>query len=466
MSPCETTGMGGSTNILAQFPQRGRILVPREVGSQEREVARMGDVMRLVARVCRRYLAGPDRDFILRPATGFTPPGVTRAGLYLHIPFCRSLCPYCPYNRIAYDPDLAEPYAQAVLAELARYAGGEHNIQASSLYIGGGTPTTMMNQLGPVLEGFHRVFDITGEVALETTVGDITPDAVTRLRALGVDVLSLGVQSFNDRLLRAIGRTYSSEAARAAVRVAQAGGFQSLNVDLMFCLPGQTVQNFLHDLELVTQLGVDQVTCYPLFSFPYSTAGRSQGLPELRMPPTRERRAMYHAMHTFLEGHGYRRVSVWGFQKGQGPRYSSVTRDEYLGFGAGSGSHINGLSWFNTFSVSEYTAACAAGRSPVALSMPFTPAMERSFWLYWRLYDSSMDIAQLRDHFRADAGKLWLLLAKARALGMVREEAGRLWLTERGAFWIHLLQNEVALRAVDRIWSVCLHDPWPEEIQL
>jgi oxygen-independent coproporphyrinogen-3 oxidase len=166
------------------------------------------------------------------------PPAVTRAGLYLHIPFCRSLCPYCPYNRIAYDPDLAEPYAQAVLAELARYAGGEHKIQASSLYIGGGTPTTMLNQLGSILEGFHEVFDIMGEVALETTVGDITPDVVTRLRALGVDVLSLGVQSFDDRLLRAIGRTYSGEAAREAVSVAQAAGFQSLNVDLMFCLLG------------------------------------------------------------------------------------------------------------------------------------------------------------------------------------------------------------------------------------
>jgi len=425
-----------------------------------------GNVMRLVAGACRRYLAGPDRDFVLRPVAGFTPPAVTRAGLYLHIPFCRSLCSYCPYDRIAYAPDLAEPYAQAVLVELARYVGGEQRIQASSLYIGGGTPTTMLNQLGRMLEGFHGAFDIAGEVALETTVGDITPAVVTRLRTLGVDVLSLGVQSFDDRLLRAIGRTYSGEAAREAVSVAQAAGFQSLNVDLMFCLPGQTVQDFLHDLELVTQLGVDQVTCYPLFSFPYSTAGRSQGLPELRMPPTRERRVMYHAMHTFLESHGYRRVSVWGFQKGQGPRYSSVTRDEYLGFGAGSGSHIQGLSWFNTFSVSEYTAACAVGRSPVALSMAFTPAMERSFWLYWRLYDSSLDIGQLRDHFRADAGKLRLLLAKARLLGMVREEAGRLWLTERGAFWIHLLQNEVALRAVDRIWGVCLHDPWPGEIRL
>jgi len=111
-------------------------------------------------------------------------------------------------------------------------------------------------------------------------------------------------------------------------------------------------------------------------------------------------------------------------------------------------------------------AACSANRSPVALSMPFAPVMERSFWLYWRLYDASLDIGQLWDHFRADAGKLWLLLAKARVLGMVREEAGRLWLTERGAFWIHLLQNEVALRAVDRIWGVCLRDPWPGEIRL
>ncbi len=339
-------------------------------------------------------------------------------------------------------------------------------IQSPSLYIGGGTPTTMLDQLGPMLDGFHKVFDITGEVALETTVGDITSDTVVRLRAVGVGVLSLGVQSFDDRLLRTIGRTYSGNAAHEAVVTAQAGGFQSLNIDLMFCLPGQTVQDVLLDLKRAVELGVDQVTCYPLFSFPYSIAGNAQGLPELLLPPLRKRHAMYHAIYAFFEAHGYQRVSVWGFKKGHGPRYSSVTRDEYLGFGASAGSHIQGLSWFNTFSVSEYMAACSTRRSPVALSMLFTPAMERSLWLYWRLYETSMATEEAKDHFRADAGRLWLILAKAQALGMIHEEAGRLSLTERGAFWIHLLQNEVALRAVDHIWGACLRDPWPGEIQL
>jgi len=426
----------------------------------------MADLTRWTARALRRFLAGPDRDFVLRPVTAFVPPTVTRAGLYLHIPFCRSLCPYCPYDRIAYDRGLAEPYARAVLAELAMIPHGVDKIQSSSLYIGGGTPTTMLDQLEPMLDGFHRVFDITGEVALETTVGDITSETVARLRAVGIGVLSLGVQSFDDRLLRTIGRTYSGEAAHEAIITAQAGAFESINIDLMFCLPGQTVQDVLQDLEIAMQLGVDQVTCYPLFSFPYSIAGNAQGLPELLLPPLRERHVMYHTIHAFFEAHGYRRVSVWGFKKGLGPRYSSVTRDEYLGFGASAGSHLQGLSWFNTFSVSEYMAACSTGRSPVALSMRFTPSMERSLWLYWRLYETSMTTEEAKNHFRADAGRLWLILAKARALGMIRQEDERLSLTERGAFWIHLLQNEVALRAVDRIWGACLRSPWPGEIQL
>ena len=128
-------------------------------------------------------------------------------------------------------------------------------IQSPSLYIGGGTPTTMLDQLGPMLDGFHKVFDITGEVALETTVGDITSDTVARLRAIGISVLSLGVQSFDDRLLRTIGRTYGGDAAHEAVVTAQAGGFQSLNIDLMFCLPGQTVQDVLLDLKRAVATG-------------------------------------------------------------------------------------------------------------------------------------------------------------------------------------------------------------------
>ncbi len=426
----------------------------------------MNSMTRWTARTLRRYLAGPDTDFVLRPATAFTPPTVMQAGLYLHIPFCRSLCPYCPYDRIAYDVDMAEPYARAVLAELAGYPHGTCRIRSPSLYIGGGTPTTMLDQLGPMIAVFREVFDITGEVGLETTVGDITPTVAGRLRDFGVDVLSLGVQSFDDGMLRAIGRTYDGDLARKAVITAQAAGFRSLNIDLMFCLPEQTVQDVLRDLEIAVQLDADQVTCYPLFSFPYSIAGNMQGLPELLLPPLRERHAMYHAIHAFFVSHGYQRVSVWGFKKGCGPRYSSVTRDDYLGFGAGAGSHVQGLSWFNTFSVPEYMAACGAGRSPAALSMAFTPAMERSLWLYWRLYETSVDRRDLWNHFPEDRGKIRLLLETARCTGLIRTAEDRLDLTERGSFWIHLLQNEVALRAVDRIWGTCLRKAWPDRIQL
>ena len=143
-----------------------------------------------------------------------------------------------------------------------------------------------------------------------------------------------------------------------------------------------------------------------------------------------------------------------------------MTRDSYIGLGAGAGSCVPGAFYFNTFSVDEYVRTCVDDRLPVALKLDLTDLVARYYWLYWRLYDTCVDKAQLLQVFGDRDRRLRPLMWVARALGLYREDAEQLCLTEPGAFWLHLIQNYFALAYVDRVWSAAMAEPWPEEIRI
>jgi oxygen-independent coproporphyrinogen-3 oxidase len=142
-----------------------------------------------------------------------------------------------------------------------------------------------------------------------------------------------------------------------------------------------------------------------------------------------------------------------------------VTRDDYIGLGAGAGSHLEGVFYFNTFSVPEYIAAANGRDLPVALQAGLSPAMQDFYWLYWRLYETFVPGPELRQHFGNDARIRWMFRL-GKALGMLVEQDGGYSLTERGAFWIHLMQNHYILNYVDKVWSRAMKTPWPGRIEL
>nr|MBI2904320.1 radical SAM protein [Chloroflexota bacterium] len=313
---------------------------------------------RLVTRAARRYLVGRDQHWVFAPPpAGWRPPPVERTSLYLHVPFCRHCCPYCPYTKVPYRQKLVEPYTTAAIAEVDWWADTIGPAEITSVYIGGGTPTLALDSVASVLTRVRERFHLTGDICIETNPADVDEETVRRLHSAGVALVSLGVQSFDAGRLALLGRRYEPPAAERALGLLAQGGFASVNADIMFALPGQTADDVTADLARAAQLGANQLTTYPLFTFPYTSVGEYLRLTAVRMPDLRARRAHYRAIGGWCAEHGFQRVSVWGFQQGAGPRYSSVTRDGYIGVGPGAGSHLPDGFVLNTFDLESWIHA-------------------------------------------------------------------------------------------------------------
>ena len=286
------------------------------------------------------------------------------------------------------------------------------------------------------------------------------------LRSLGINLLSLGVQSFQEKHLEFIGRPYKPSRAVEALEQVLDGNFDSVNIDLMFSIPGQTIKEIIADLDRAMALGVNQITLYPLFTFPYSTVGKYLEIKQVRMPGLLDRRRNYFHISRYLEDKGFTRVSVWGFKRQTQYRYSSVTRDGYLGFGAGAGSHLPDGFYLNTFDVNAYMDRCMDSKLPLALHMPFNPTMQNYFWLYWRFYDTHIPAGELRERFGEKDRKVRQLFRILKTLKLVKENGDDLELTLRGTFWIHLIQNLFVLDYINRTWTESMSKPFPPEIRL
>jgi len=418
-----------------------------------------------LTRAVRIYLTGWDSKYVFKAHSAPSSQGVSKTNLYIHVPFCKNLCPYCPYNKMEYDKGFVEPYVSALLKEIDMYQTLYGSMEISSIYVGGGTPTLLTDELEVVLERLRKRFRITGDICIETSPNDLDTYKIDKLQKYQVGLISLGVQSFQDKWLQMIGRKYPASILDGVFKALIDGDFKSINIDLMFALPGQTLDDVRFDLQMAVDKGVNQITTYPLFTFPYSTVGRYLRLKQVRMPKLGIRRTLYRFIHRYLLERGFSRVSVWGFKKGNGPRYSSVTRDNYIGLGPGAGSHMADGYYLNTFSTTEYIRRCLFDEKfPIALYMPFNETMQHYFWLYWRLYDTYIPKAGLREAPSRVRNKTYALLWLLKGLRLLVEGDINFELIEEGAFWVHLAQNYFSLRYINTIWSVAMKEAYPEEI--
>ena len=214
-------------------------------------------------------------------------------------------------------------------------------------------------------------------------------------------MLSVGVESLSDRLLAMVGRSHDAAAAEDAVRRAMAHGFEAVNVDLMFALPTQTLDELDHDLCRVLALGVDQLSTYPIFGFPYTEWGQQLGLARIGRPRGDVIRRMLDLIRRRCREHGLEQCAVWSFLRPRKKKFSSITRHHYLGFGPSAASMTGRQFCVNTFSIEEYAAALP-DRSPVALVLPVDRRLEMAYWLYWRVYEMKLSGADFRELFGED----------------------------------------------------------------
>ncbi len=362
-------------------------------------------------------------------------------GLYLHFPFCVSLCPFCPYNRVLYDKALAESYHAALQQEIARaveaFPGEFH-----SLYVGGGTPTLSLDALEAAVADLR----VKHERAIEVLPGHATPARLARLQAMGFNFVCLGLQSFDDDVLRHLGRPNTAQQNRAAIANA-VGHFDCVDVDLIFDVAFRDGEAFLSDVETCVSLGVEQISTYPLMRFGYTPFGKA---PHAR----RMEHDLLDRAEDLAARHGYERRSVWTLNRRDAPTSSSITREFYLGLGAGSASYTGQEFWVNHFSVPRYVDAVARGGLPVAKQIRLPVSISAAYYLFWRSYASRLDLRRLDELFGARAGLVTraalLLFAGA---GLVERGGAEVTLSRRGRHVYHDVERWITYHFIEPLWA-------------
>jgi oxygen-independent coproporphyrinogen-3 oxidase len=276
------------------------------------------------------------------------------AGVYIHIPFCKSRCKYCDFFSTTHIEKQAQ-YADALLAEWESRKQ-ELKEEVKTIYIGGGTPSTMdgstLSKIAQLCAELHPQ-----EFTLEANPGDITPEKVRAWKNMGINRLSIGIQSFDDGLLQLIGRRHTAEQARQAVAIAQAEGLDNISIDLIYALPSQTMQQWKNDVAEALQLGVQHISTYGLM-YEDGTALTTlleHGVIEAVDEDTEVQ--MYDHIVEQLTKHGFEHYEVSNFAlpNRQSKHNSNYWNDTpYIGLGAGAHSYDGNIRKWNINNLDTY----------------------------------------------------------------------------------------------------------------
>jgi oxygen-independent coproporphyrinogen-3 oxidase len=365
--------------------------------------------------------------------------------LYVHIPWCRHVCPYCDFNvhAAAAPPDIA--YAGVLATELAGHAGRAPwaGRPVRSVYLGGGTPSLCSPAaIGRVLDAVAQSCGIDGraEVTLEANPGTVSTASLAGYRAAGVNRLSLGVQSFDAGLLRTLGRDHTPKDTRVAVEAARAAGFANLSLDLIFAIPGQELTDWERDLAEAIALAPEHLSTYSL-TYEEGTpfhAWRAQG----RLRPVDEdaEAAMAEATLGQLAAAGYVRYEISSYARpGFHARHNVSYWDgsDYLGIGAGAHSYAAtpapGRRWMNQRDPERYRVAVETSGLAIAQEERLTDAQARAECLITGLRRTvGVELAAFARRFGAPMQAAFPHLERLIRDGLVECADGRLRLTERG----------------------------------
>lgn len=369
-------------------------------------------------------------------------------GIYVHIPFCVAKCHYCDFVSQPLAPGALEPYLIALEREID--TAPEAGRLVGSVFFGGGTPSLLSGgQLARLLRSVRRAFDIEpdAEITMEANPGTLTAANAADFRALGVNRVSLGVQSFDDTLLARLGRRHSAGEAVSAFKLLRAAGFDNLGLDLIHSLPGQPPALWQRDLALALALAPEHLSLYAL--------GIEAGTPlaaDLRAgvlaPPTEEQElAMLTLAIDLTAAAGYERYEVSNFARpGRRCRhnFSCWSFGEYRGFGAGAHSFLRApdpVRLANTPGIDEYRRRILAGEEAVVLREEPTARQlaGEAAMLALRTADGIDEGSFARAHGAAPAALFPEAAALGAERGWIERSGGRLRLTERGV----LFSNEI-----------------------
>ncbi|MBI4081780.1 MAG: radical SAM family heme chaperone HemW [Candidatus Lambdaproteobacteria bacterium] len=364
------------------------------------------------------------------------------SALYVHLPFCHTICPFCAFAVHRDRPGLHRPYLDELAVEIARRAaevGGDRQ-RVTSVYFGGGTPSTLgLPEVAGLLETLRAAFGLApdAEIAFEVNPEDATAPYLRGLLALGVDRISLGVQSLDDATLAALGRNHRRAESLRALAAAREAGVGNLNLDLMLGAPGVPARRLLADLAEVLQATPEHLSLYVLDLEPGTRFARDAAVRQWSETHREEQAEVFLEAAARLEARGYRHYEVSNFcLPGREGRQNRLVWDgaDYLGFGVGAHSFVAGVRWHNVRHVRAYGRLLAAGELPVAAREVLTPQQLANERLMLELRrDSGFAPQPWSERFGFGwEGARERVARELEAGGLLRREAGRLVLTPRG----------------------------------
>jgi oxygen-independent coproporphyrinogen-3 oxidase len=370
------------------------------------------------------------------------------AGIYIHIPFCRSRCSYCDFATGMYDADAAERYVRAVVSEIESWRVVDAPEPVDTIYFGGGTPSLLSpDQLEIILNAVRRRFTVAtkAEVTMEINPGTITPETLAAFRSLGVNRASFGVQTFDDGELARLGRSHSADDARRTFRLLRDAGFENVSFDLIAGLPGQTMAGWHRNLDEAFALRPEHLSFY-LLEVHQGTPLANHIKIGLQPKPDEDLAAeMYEVMLDRAAESGYEHYEISnlclpGLESRHNTKY--WTAAPYYGFGCSAHSY-DGESrrWSNERDLARYMEMIEEGRAPIVNETQLSEGdrQAEAVFLGLRMMQgfsfaefSRMFGADLREKHEED-------LARFRDAGLIECEGDLLKLTRAGA----LLSNEV-----------------------
>jgi oxygen-independent coproporphyrinogen-3 oxidase len=366
--------------------------------------------------------------------------------LYIHIPYCQAKCPYCDFNSYAASSWPEESYVDALLAELVRWGESEpwNGRSIATIFFGGGTPSLFQPEsIGKVIDAAARRFGIErdAEITLEANPGTVDMGKLAGIRAAGVNRISFGAQSFNPAILKFLGRIHSADETREAANFAHRAGFERLNLDLIFAVPGQTVADIRFDIETAAALGPDHISAYNL-TFEEGTAfGADLKRGKIRQLSSDDQAAMYAMVREELPRRGFPIYEISNYAPpGHEARHNLTywRAESYLGIGAGAHSYARagtgGRRWWNERAPSRYLErALAAGEAEAgAETIDDKTAAGEFVFLNLRLREGFA----LED-FERRFGRSFDSIFSAQSMpfiegGLLERDDRRIWLSERG----------------------------------
>ena len=306
-------------------------------------------------------------------------------GVYIHIPFCHQICNYCDFNKFYFKNQPVDEYIEALGKEMAltvdKHPASFAHIE--TIFLGGGTPTALSPEQLTRLLTLIRTYipmDRVTEFTSEANPDELSEAKMRALFAGGVNRLSMGVQSFDQDLLKKIGRTHSNAHVYDTIALAKKVGFKNISIDLMYGLPGQSMEQWRYSLEKAFALELPHFSAYSLIVEPKTIFYNQYAKGKLKLPTEDLEAKMYDVLMQEMEAHGLQQYEISNFaQEGFSSIHNKIywENDEYAGFGAGAHGYLNGVRYSNHGPLKKYMDTLASGKLPIVHEHEVTDTEKR-----------------------------------------------------------------------------------------